>query len=144
MLNLLFCCKKKIIDGEITYVNIEFRPSTEDARLDLSTMTVRNAGDGPDPTAMENEDGLCYSTRINGQSICPARIRQEPQKKAVSRLFFLPAMQRRPLPGMPRSAAMPMRYEIRSEYSPEVRMRMLTCILGSAIKTFQIEDLTGS
>ena len=46
-------------------------------------MTVRNAGDGPDPTAMEDEDGLCYSTRIKGQSICPARIRQEPQKKTV-------------------------------------------------------------
>ncbi len=43
----------------------------------------RNAGDGPDPTAMEDEDGLCYSTRIKGQSICPARIRQEPQKKAM-------------------------------------------------------------
>jgi len=49
----------------------------------INIMTVRNAGDGSDPTAMEVVDGLCYSTRIKGQSICPARIRQEPQKKAV-------------------------------------------------------------
>ena len=46
-------------------------------------MTARNAGDGPDPTAMEDEDDLCNSTRIKGQSICPAGIRQAPQKKAV-------------------------------------------------------------
>ena len=33
-------------------------------------------------------------------------------------------MQRRPLPGMPRSAALPMRYAIGSEYSPGVRMAL--------------------
>ena len=49
----------------------------------INIKTVRNAGDGSDPTAMEVEDGLCYSTRIKGQSICPARFRKEPQKKAV-------------------------------------------------------------
>jgi len=42
------------------------------------------AGDNrPDPTALEDEYGLCFSTWIKGQSICSARIRQAPQKKAV-------------------------------------------------------------
>ena len=49
----------------------------------INIMIVRNTGDGSDPTAMEVEDGLCYSTWIKGQSIYPARIRKEPQKKAV-------------------------------------------------------------
>ena len=80
-------------------------------------MTVRSVGDGFDPTAMEEEDGLCHSTRIKGQSICPARIRQTSPKKTMQRLFFLPAMQRRPLPGMPWPVAMSLRHEIRSEYS---------------------------
>ncbi|MGB9441457.1 MAG: hypothetical protein WCB15_26180 [Desulfobacterales bacterium] len=46
-------------------------------------MKVKNAGDGPNPTAMEGEDDLCDGTRIKGQSICSARIRQAHQKKAV-------------------------------------------------------------
>jgi len=32
---------------------------------------------------MEDEDDLCDGTRIKGQSICSARIRQAHQKKAV-------------------------------------------------------------
>jgi hypothetical protein len=64
-------------------MNNEFRPSPEDCGLEKSIMTAKNAGDGPDTTAMEDEDGLCYSTRIEGQGICPAGIRQESPKKAV-------------------------------------------------------------